>query len=105
MRDVAGELIKALEHAVEFAAHGKETIDKYQRALRSGKPFVIVILDLTIRGGTGGAETLQKIGEIYPGVKAVVSSGYSDDLIPQSTKNGDSKHFLRNPIMLEIWMM
>ena len=77
--DIAGELIRALGHSAEFASQGKEAIAKYQEAQRSGRPFDVVILDLTIRGGMGGAETLKRLSEIDPGVKAVVSSGYSDD--------------------------
>jgi CheY-like chemotaxis protein len=38
-----------------------------------------VILDLTIRGGLGGAETIRRLREIEPRVKAVVSSGYAAD--------------------------
>jgi DNA-binding NarL/FixJ family response regulator len=39
----------------------------------------MVILDLTIRGGMGGAETNKKLFEIDPHVKTIISSGYSDD--------------------------
>jgi two-component system cell cycle sensor histidine kinase/response regulator CckA len=77
--DVSGELIRALGHSAEFSKEGTETVAKYREAQRSGRPFDIVILDLTIRGGMGGVETLRLLSEIDPGVKAVVSSGYSDD--------------------------
>ena len=62
-----------------FARHGREAIEKFLEAQRSGDPFDVVILDLTIHGGMGGAETLRQLAEIDRGVKAVVSSGYSDD--------------------------
>ena len=51
------------------------------QAWRQGTPFDVVILDLTIRGGLGGAETLRKLLKIDPEVKAIVSSGYADDSI------------------------
>lgn len=38
-----------------------------------------MILDLTIPGGMGGKETIRKLLEINPEVKAIVSSGYSND--------------------------
>jgi DNA-binding NarL/FixJ family response regulator len=38
-----------------------------------------VLLDLTIPGGMGGQETLEKLLLIDPQAKAVVSSGYSDN--------------------------
>jgi two-component system, cell cycle sensor histidine kinase and response regulator CckA len=53
----------------------------FVRAQGSGQAFAAVILDLTIPGAMGGKETLAKLLEIDPQVKAVVSSGYSDDSI------------------------
>jgi len=43
------------------------------------KPYDVVILDLTVPGGMGGKEAINKLLEIDPEVKAIVSSGYSDD--------------------------
>ncbi len=77
--DVAGKLLEALGHEVEFAAHGAEAIEKYQASRQTAKPFDILILDLTVRGGMGGIETLEKLRKTYPEAKAIVSSGYSDD--------------------------
>lgn len=79
VRNIAGELIRSLGHDVELAEHGGAAIEKYQSAMESGKPFDIVILDLTIRGGMGGKETIEQLLLIDPAVRAIVSSGYSDD--------------------------
>jgi len=43
-----------LGNEVEVAEHGEAAIMKYISARESGRPFDIVILDLTIRGGMGG---------------------------------------------------
>ena len=40
-----------------------------------------MILDLTVPGGLGGKETMAQLRKIAPGVKAIVSSGYSEDPI------------------------
>ncbi|MCG2773694.1 MAG: response regulator [Desulfobacterales bacterium] len=40
-----------------------------------------MILDLTIPGGMGGKETIEKLLRLDPQIKAIVSSGYSDDPI------------------------
>ncbi len=79
VRDVAGEMIKSLGHGVELAEHGAQAIERFRLAIKAGMPFDVVILDLTIRGGMGGIETLKKLKEDDPNVKAVVSSGYSND--------------------------
>ena len=89
--DIAGEMIKIFGHEVEFAKNGEAALEKYQSAMESGKPFDIVILDLTIRGGMGGAETIERLRAIDPGVKAIVSSGYSeDDIVADYEKYGFS---------------
>ena len=81
IRNLASELIMVLGHDVELAENGEAAIEKYKSAMGSGKPFDIVILDLTIRGGLGGGDTFNRLRAIDPGVKAVVSSGYSDDAV------------------------
>ncbi len=49
--------------------------------MASGEPFDAVILDLTVPGGMGGKEAIQRLIELDPEVKAIVSSGYSNDPI------------------------
>jgi len=51
----------------------------FKRAKEAGGPFDVVILDLTIPGGMGGREAIQKLKAIDPKVKAIVSSGFSND--------------------------
>jgi DNA-binding NtrC family response regulator len=48
-------------------------------AINSEKPFDAVILDLTVQGSMGGKDTLMRLLDIDPGVKAIVSSGYPRD--------------------------
>jgi DNA-binding NtrC family response regulator len=42
-------------------------------------PYSAVILDLTVIGGMGGLETLRRLKEIDPEVRAIVSTGYSEE--------------------------
>ena len=58
---------------------GAEAIRMYKKAQESEMPYDAVILDLTVPGGMGGKEAINKLLEIDPEVKAIVSSGYSDD--------------------------
>ena len=97
IRDVAGELIQALGHTVEFAEHGEEAVEKYNLARQAGKAFDVVILDLTIRGGKGGAETIQKLKEIDDNVKGIVSSGYSDNEMISHYREQGFKAVLKKP--------
>ncbi len=101
IRDVGGELIRALGHEVQVVVKGEEEIDKYQSARNEVKSFDVVILELTIRGGTGGAETVHKLLEIDPEVKAIVSSGYSDDSIASKHNEQEFKAFLNKPYAVD----
>lgn len=97
IRNLSSELLRLLGHDVEVATHGQEAVETYQRAIAAGSPFDIVILDLTIRGGKGGAETLQQLLEIDPHVRAVVSSGYSDDATIANYMSQGFKASLKKP--------
>ncbi len=82
-----GKALADLGYDVEYATDGSEATEMYKSALKGGKPFDVVIMDLTIPGGMGGKETVEKLIEIDPEVKAIVSSGYSDD--PVMSEFGD----------------
>jgi two-component system cell cycle sensor histidine kinase/response regulator CckA len=73
------QMIEHLGHTVTAVQNGAEVLDLYSRSQRAGKPFDLVLLDLTVRGGMGGRETLEKLKQVDPDVVAVVTSGYADD--------------------------
>ncbi len=73
------EMLSKMGHSVETSYCGDEAIQKYEKNLKSGHPFDVVIMDLTIRGGAGGRETVKRVLAIDPDAKVIVSSGYADD--------------------------
>ena len=81
IRDVADGILSRLGYEVECAGDGAHAVEVYAQAKEKGRPFDVVIMDLTVPGGMGGTETLKKLREIDPGVTAIVSSGYSNDPI------------------------
>ena len=76
IRAIAVEVLSYLGYETEEASDGREAVTKYERANMGGSPFDVVILDLTVPGGMGGMDAMQKLLEIDPGVKAIVSSGF-----------------------------
>ncbi|MFQ6103531.1 MAG: PAS domain-containing protein [Candidatus Glassbacteria bacterium] len=78
IRESVGEMLRFFGYEVEFACDGREAVEMYKKARKSERPFDAVIMDLTIPGGMGGKEAIQKLLEIDPNVKAIVSSGYSN---------------------------
>lgn len=79
VRDIAGELLVHLGYNVSVAKNGEEAVAMYRERMGSDAPFDAVIMDLTIPGGMGGKEAIQKLQEIDPAVRGIVSSGYSND--------------------------
>jgi PAS domain S-box-containing protein len=79
VREGARRMLNYIGYGVEFAIDGAQAIELYRRAKESEQPFAAVIMDLTVPGCMGGKEAIRKLHEIDPKVKAVVSSGYSDD--------------------------
>ncbi len=79
--EVAGDILRELGYEAETATDGATAVELYRKAKDCGQPFDAVIMDLTIPGGLGGKETIQQLVQIDPEVKAIVSSGYSNDPI------------------------
>ena len=78
IRDVLGRMLEHLGYEIEGASNGTEAIEKYSEARESGNPFCAVIMDLTVPGEMGGEECIKRLREYDPGVRAIVSSGYSN---------------------------
>ncbi|GJL60692.1 MAG: hypothetical protein NPIRA03_35490 [Nitrospirales bacterium] len=68
-------------HEVVTVQDGQAAIDQISRSLSDENPFEVVILDLTIPGAMGGKEAIQHLRRIDPHIKAIVTSGYSEDPI------------------------
>ncbi|HEX05101.1 MAG TPA: PAS domain S-box protein, partial [Bacteroidetes bacterium] len=79
VRDVATMMLGKLGFEATTVNDGIDVLDTYRAASESGNPFDIVIMDLTIPGGQGGEEAIRDLLEYDPDVRAIVSSGYSND--------------------------
>lgn len=86
VRNVIGEMLNVIGYEACFARDGSEAIDLYRKAQKKKEPFNAVLMDLTVIGGMGGKEAVQKLIETDPDVKAIVSSGYSNDPIMANFK-------------------
>ncbi len=84
IRELSRKALGRLGYEVVCAADGAEAVALYRAAVESGRPFRAVVLDLTVPGGMGGVESLRRMRQIDPRVKAIVSSGYSDDPVMAS---------------------
>jgi PAS domain S-box-containing protein len=81
---VLQKMLEKLNHSVILADNGKEAIDIYLERFDSTEPVDLVIVDLTIPGGLGGKETIMELQKTDPKIRAIVSSGYSNDPVMAS---------------------
>ena len=79
VRDVIVEILVHLGYDVSYAKEGAEAVRYYVHAAQEGRSFDVVIADLTVRDGMGGQELLERLHRIDPNVRAIISSGYSND--------------------------
>ena len=71
--DVGIELLEELGYTVKSAMSGPEAIDVFKE--ERGK-IDLIIMDM-IMPGMGGGETFDRLKEIDPDIKVLLSSGYS----------------------------
>jgi len=79
LRNSMASLLSNYGFDVHAVAHGEDAIQKFQKEKIARQPFDLVILDLTIKGGWGGKETVGKLRDISRDVKIIAASGYSQD--------------------------
>ncbi|MBU1340296.1 MAG: PAS domain S-box protein [Proteobacteria bacterium] len=95
--DIACKMLKRIGYAVQLAENGNTAVALYKKAMDSGNPIDIVILDLTVKGGMGGKDTISQLLTIDPGVTAIVSSGYHDDPIMMNFRKYGFKYAISKP--------
>ncbi len=79
IQQLARDMFDLLGYPVDVASDGHEAIERYAALLAAGERYLLVILDLTIPGGMGGRQAIKKLMEMDSEVRAIVSSGYSND--------------------------
>ena len=97
-------LVKMLKYhgfSVTTAKTGEEAVAIYKENLAAGSPFDYVILDLTVFNGMGGKETVGILRDIDPNVKAIVSSGYSDNPVLANYRDYGFSGILSKPYVIE----
>ena len=94
--DVGGKMLKRLGHQVIFARDGKEALDIYGK---EKDRIDLVILDMIMPEWDGG-KTFDKLKEINPDLKVLLSSGYSINGQAQSILDRGCNGFIQKPFSM-----
>ena len=97
VRKLVTRLLEQMGHEVALVEDGQSAILAYESAKDQGRPFDLVILDLTVRDGVGGKETIRELLKLDPAVKAIVMSGYANDPVVMEPKRYGFKGVLAKP--------
>jgi PAS domain S-box-containing protein len=98
VRDVCSAMLSTLGYKVSTAADGREGVEWYRRY---GRDVDLVIIDM-IMPNLGGRECFREIKAMNPGVRAILSSGFSLDGAVQEILDDGIAGFIQKPFRLEI---
>jgi two-component system, cell cycle sensor histidine kinase and response regulator CckA len=101
VRDVAHEMLSLMGYEVSSVRDGMEAITEYKKAMAEDRPFAAVIMNLTVPGGMGAKEAVGELLKIDPHAKAIVSSGYANDPVMESSACYGFKGVVSKPYDLD----
>jgi len=94
-------LLNRIGYDVDTAPSGEEAVALFSHALETDRPYLAVILDLTVQTGMGGIDALKKLRAINPAVYAIMASGASVDNMIASYKSHGFNAVLPKPFRLQ----
>jgi len=101
IREISRLMLMELGYEVELCKNGEGAIEAYKDSIMGNSTFDAVILDLTVRGGMGGKETIAALLDIDINVNAIVVSGYSSDPVMVDCMEYGFKDCIKKPYTLE----
>lgn len=94
--DIAQNMLSKLGYTVVRAGGGKEAIEAVKR-----QPFDIIVLDMIMADGLDGLETYQEISQLYPGQKAIITSGFSESERVKALQKLGVSSYVQKPYSME----
>ena len=94
---LTANMLESLHYKYDIARTGEEAIKLYRSYLHIGRPYDVVLMDLTIIGGMGGEDAFLELKEIDPDIRAIVSTGYDNEDMLQRYLNLGFNGYVTKP--------
>ena len=101
IRHLGALVLRRMGFEATVAADGEGAIREFDNARNAGRPYDLVMLDLTIAGGLGGRETIEELRKKAPDILAIVSSGYSSDPVMANFRDYGFQAMVPKPYNIE----
>jgi PAS domain S-box-containing protein len=101
VRTLAINMLEYLGYEAEVAEGGTSAIERFAAALKAGRPFDIVMLDLIVPGDIGGKEAVGRLMGIDPTVKAILVSGFAQDSVLSEYRDFGFQAVITKPFTLQ----
>ncbi len=99
--DILSRMLVNLGYQVTTTTDGSQAIAAAAKAKATNVPFDIILMDLIIPSGLGGADALPTINKINPNAKIIASSGHLDHPAMREFKKFGFTAVLQKPYKLE----
>jgi CheY-like chemotaxis protein len=101
IRHITEKILVRLGYAPVLAENGEEAVAQYKSMILGGQVIAAVILDLEVKQGMGGIETLALLTDLNPEIKVIVASGYPEDVAMENYKAFGFADSLAKPISVQ----
>ena len=96
LREIATSMLELLEYTVVSVSSGEEAV-----AYLRENQVELVLLDMLMDPGINGRQTYEQMLELYPGQKAIIASGFSENSEVKTTLDLGAAAFVKKPYSLE----
>ena len=96
LRDIAYEMLLSFGYTVDCVSSGEDAI----QFVKSTKVDLLLI-DMQMEPGINGYQTYKKISALYPGQKAIIASGYSENKDIKACLELGAQDFIKKPYTLD----
>ncbi len=91
-RDIAVRMLTALGYQVASVSSGEEAIEYLEK-----NSVDLLLLDMIMDPGMGGLETYELVINLYPGQKAIIASGFSENKNVKNVQKIGAGQFIKKP--------